>query len=285
MDKASWSRLPGRGVVGVQGPESRHFLQNLITNDVDGLQPGDACYAALLSPQGKILFDFIVFATGDGFLLDVPRSATSDLVARLALYRLKADVEIVDHSDDLEVQAAWGMEKAPIGFVADPRLPALGFRRIVPVGSDPNEAGAESDEKLYAAGRISLGVPEGGSDFAYSDAFPHDANIDLLQGVDFSKGCFVGQEVVSRMQHRGTARRRVVQVRGETLSKGTEITDGSMPIGTIGSTSGDIGIAMVRIDRAAQAIVAGHELIANGITIEIQVPAWATFDLNGLVKS
>jgi hypothetical protein len=268
----------------VEGPESRHFLQNLITNDVDGLQPGDACYAALLSPQGKILFDFIVFAIDGGFLLDLPRSAANDLIARLALYRLKADVEITDHSDDLEVQAAWGMANAPTGFLVDPRLPALGFRRVVPVDSDRNKASAESDEKTYAAHRISLGVPEGDSDYAYSDAFPHDANIDLLRGVDFSKGCFVGQEVVSRMQHRGTARRRIVQVRGETLSKGADITDGGRPIGTVGSTSDDTGIAMVRIDRAAQAIAAGHKLTVNGTTIEIQMPVWATFELKSPVE-
>lgn len=285
MDKASWTRLPGRGVVAVDGPEARHFLQNLITNDVDGLDPVTVCYAALLSPQGKVLFDFIVFAINDGFLLDVPRSATSDLVARLALYRLKADVQIVDRTDDLEVQAAWGMAEPPTGFVTDPRIPALGFRQIVPVGSEPSDVGAESDASAYAAHRISLGIPEGDSDYAFGDAFPHDANIDQLRGVDFSKGCFVGQEVVSRMEHRGTARRRIVQVRGETLSKGAEISDGDMPIGTVGSTNDNIGVAMVRIDRAAQAINAGRQLMANGNAIEIQAPAWATFELSDPVES
>jgi folate-binding protein YgfZ len=161
----------------------------------------------------------------------------------------------------------------------------LGFRQIVPVGSDPSNVGAESDGSAYAAHRISLGVPEGDSDYVFGDAFPHDANIDQLRGVDFSKGCFVGQEVVSRMHHRGTARRQIVQVRGETLSKGAEITDGDMPIGTIGSTSDDIGIAMVRIDRAAQAITAGRQLIASGNSIDIQIPAWATFELSDFVES
>ncbi|MHA1559982.1 MAG: CAF17-like 4Fe-4S cluster assembly/insertion protein YgfZ [Alphaproteobacteria bacterium] len=285
MDKASWSRLPGRGVVAVDGAEARHFLQNLITNDVDGLDPGNACYAALLSPQGKILFDFIVFAIGDGFLLDVPRHAASDLVARLALYRLKADVQIVDRTEDLEVQAAWGMKNPPRRFVPDPRLPDLGFRQIVPSGSKPDEAGAETDANAYATHRIALSVPEGDSDYAYGDAFPHDANIDQLRGVDFSKGCFVGQEVVARMRHRGTARRRIVQVRGASLSKGAEITDGDMPIGTVGSTSDDIGIAMVRIDRAAQAIAARRKFIASGNAIEIQAPAWANFELSDPVES
>jgi len=280
MDKASWSRLPGRGVVAVDGPEARHFLQNLITNDVDGLDPGNACYAALLSPQGKILFDFIVFATGDGFLLDVPRGAARDLVARLTLYRLKADVQVVDRTQELEVQAAWGMKHPPRRFILDPRLPDLGFRKIAPSDSKPDEAGTETDANAYAAHRIALGVPEGDSDYQYGGVFPHDANIDQLKGADFSKGCFVGQEVVSRMQHRGTARRRIVQIRGEALSKGSEITDGDTLIGTVGSTSDDIGIAMVRIDRVAQAIAARRKFITNGRPVEIQAPPWTSFRLS-----
>jgi len=285
MDKANWSRLPGRGVVAVDGAEARHFLQNLVTNNVDGLESGDACYAALLSPQGKILFDFILFAIADGFLIDVSRRATSDLVGRLTLYRLRANIRIVDRSEELEVRVMWGTENLPPGFVADPRLPDLGFRQIVASGSKPLEAGVEAKAHIYAAHRVALGVPEGGSDFAFGDAFPHDANIDQLHGVDFSKGCFVGQEVVSRMQHRGTSRRRIVLVDGEGLSADTEISDGDIPIGAIRSVGGGVALAMVRIDRAAQAIAAGRPLSADGAAIELRVPAWASFELSSPVES
>ena len=279
MNSAWWAKLPERGVLSVRGADAQHFLQNLVTNNVDQLATGSAGYGALLSPQGKVLFDFILYATEDGYLLDTDSALMADLMGRLTLYRLRADVEIADRSSDLEVQAAWGMDTPPDGFVVDPRLPSLGYRRIVANDGQPSDAGIELDASAYADHRVSLGVPEGGDDFVYGDAFPHDANIDQLHGIDFRKGCFVGQEVVSRMQHRGTARRRIVQVRGEDLSLGSEIIDGEKPIGRIGSSVGRSGLALVRLDRAAQAMTGGRQLTAGGRPVEIAVPEWATFDL------
>jgi folate-binding protein YgfZ len=177
------------------------------------------------------------------------------------------------------VVAAWGGDAQPAGLVADPRLAALGYRGIVPKGTAPTDAGEETGADSYAAHRTALGVPEAVADFAYGDVFPHDVDLDQLNGVDFTKGCFVGQEVVSRMQHRGTARRRIVQVRGAELTSGAEIVAGGQAIGTVGSVHGDIGLATIRLDRAAEAIAAGSPFISGGQQLELVVPSWATFDL------
>ncbi len=280
MASAWWARLPDRGVVSVKGADAQHFLQNLVTNDVDGLAPGDAGYGALLSPQGKVLFDFLLFAVADGYLLDVPKALATDLVGRLGLYRLRSKVEVADRSADMEIQVAWGMDTPPGDFTADPRVSALGYRRIADLGDEPMDAGIELDADAFADHRVNIGVPAGGDDFSYGDAFPHDADIDQLAGVDFRKGCFIGQEVVSRMQHRGTARRRIVHVRGSGLSPGADIMDGDLPAGSVGSTVGRTGLALVRLDRAAQASAAGRSLTVNGHPVEIEVPAWASFALD-----
>jgi folate-binding protein YgfZ len=273
--------LAGRGVVAVGGPDAAGFLDNLLTTDASAAGNGKAVFAALLTPQGKILFDFIVFRDGERFLLDVARPLVPDLVKRLGLYRLRSKVEIADLSDDHAVVAAWGGDAAPIldGPVApDPRLPALGWRGIVPSGADMAPDHAEASEADYESHRIALGVPVGGADYAYGDAFPHDAAMDHLNGVDFRKGCFIGQEVVSRMQHRGTARRRPLVVRGSGLAAGAPITAGETPIGAVGSAAGDLGVAIVRLDRAQEARDGGVPLMAAGAPVELGLPAWAGFD-------
>ncbi len=275
MSQSGWARLADRGVVDVRGADARDFLQNLVTNNVDALQSGSASYGALLTPQGKIQFDFIISAAGDAFLFDLPRAAAADFAKRLGFYRLRAKVEIADRSESDDVVAAWG-GAMPAGFIADPRLAELGFRAIVPAGTSP-AAGDEAGPAAYVAHRIAFGVPEPGADFAYGEAFPHDADLDQLHGVDFTKGCFVGQEVVSRMQHRGTARRRIVQLRGAGLRSGAEVVAGGQAIGTIGSVAGDLGLAMLRLDRAQEAIAAGEALTANGQTVTMVIPAWAHF--------
>ena len=178
--------------------------------------------------------------------------------------------------------AAWGGDAPPIldGPVApDPRLAALGYRAIVPPGADMAPDYTEATDADYHAHRIALGIPEGGVDFAYGDAFPHDAAMDQLHGVDFRKGCYIGQEVVSRMEHRGTARRRPVIARGAALpAAGAAITAGDKPVGAIGSTKGNLGLALVRLDRAQEAMDAGVPLMAAGAPIELAIPAWAGFD-------
>lgn len=278
--------LVDRGVVRVAGPDALTLLQGLVTQDLDLLQSQPAAFTGLLSPQGKILFDFFVVRHGDHLLLDVPREKRAELIKRLTLYRLRAKVTF-EAADDMAVEALWGgdVPAAPPGGVvfADPRLPALGARAIVPAAVATVWAAATAMPVAVAqwhAHRVVLGVPEGGHDFAYGDAFPHEADMDQLAGVSFSKGCYVGQEVVSRMQHRGTARKRFVQVTGAgALAAGTPITAGTASIGAITSVEGRRGLALVRLDRAAEAKTKGEPLEAAGIALEIAKPAWATFDL------
>ena len=254
--------LKDRGVARVAGADAASFLQGLLTNDVEKLPEGGVRYAALLSPQGKILFDFLVFRTGpEEFLLDAPADKTADLVKRLGIYKLRAKVEVADASAQYAVIA--GGEGGP----ADPRAPALGRRALVPrAEAPPEDARAWAD---YEARRIEAGAPRGGLDFAYGDAFPHDANMDLLNGVDFAKGCYVGQEVVSRMKHRGTARRRVARVAldGPAPAPGAAILDGELPVGVLGTAAGNRALAMLRLDRAEEAESAGRALTAAGVRV------------------
>lgn len=284
---AAIAQLGDRGVVSVTGPDAPGFLQGLVTSDVERLQAGAAGYGALLTPQGKILFDFLIFRRPDGFWLDTRRAAAPALAKRLGFYKLRAKVDIADRSDTSAVLVAWGDETSglPESAADDPRLPGLGRRAIV--GLDEAKgileaAGpARSDGAAWQAHRIGLGVPEGDVDFPYGDSFPHDADMDDLAGVDFGKGCYVGQEVVSRMKHRGTARRRILPVRGPGTDPlppaGTEIVAGGKTVGTLGSSAGPRGLALVRIDRVREALDAGLPVTAAGSPLEPSLPAFARF--------
>jgi hypothetical protein len=292
--------LPDRGVVKVTGDGARNFLHGLVTADVSKLAPGMARFCALLTPQGKIIADFFVVeasaADGGGFFLDVPRALVATLVEKLSLYKLRAKVLIEDLSDVRSVLAAWNgaspdavntRTKFGLSF-ADPRLPALGLRVLIPshraeeVAADLGAALAPADE--YDAHRIALGVPQGQSDFKYGDAFPHEADMDQLGGVDFSKGCYIGQEVVSRMEHRGTARNRAVPVRydgGDAPGAGIPITAGERAVGTMGSAAGGRGMALLRLDRVAEAMAEGVALTAAGVAVRPVKPDWAHFAFPG----
>ena len=266
--------LEDRGVVSVAGVDAVGFLQGLLTNDVERLESGEARYAALLTPQGKILFDMIVVrapsAHGGAYLLDCAAAQAADLAKRLGFYKLRAKVTIADESGVRAVAAFWGGEPAVIEgglLYTDPRDPRLGSRAILP---RPVAAaiGAEHINE-YEGLRIGTVAPKGGLDFAYGDVFPHDANLDLLHGVDFDKGCYVGQEVVSRMKHRGTARRRVVRVKltGPAPAPGTPILDRELAVGALGSSSGREGLALLRVDRVEDAMAAGRTLSASGVRL------------------
>lgn len=277
------AELPRRGVVAVSGPDAEKFLDGVVTNDMAGIAAGGAGYGGLLTPQGKILFDFIVFRDGERFLLDLPRPAIADFVKRLGFYKLRTKVDIGDVSDTYRVAASWGSPRPPFvdGLIApDPRLESLGFRMIVAVDQPLAVEGyAAADEHDYDAHRIAAGVPEGGLDFAYGEAFPHDADMDQLAGIAFDKGCYVGQEVVSRMEHRGSARRRIVRVLAASPipPAGAEIVAGERPVGVIASSSDHAGLALVRLDRVKDAIDAGQPLLARGLPVEIALPDWARF--------
>ena len=284
MSHCHASLLASRSVLRVGGAEARKYLQGLITNDIGKAQGAEAIHAGLLSPQGKILFDFFALGAGDGFLIDVAQEKAAELLKRLVFYRLRAQVEIAEEPS-LAVGAAWGgSPRLPEGAMlyADPRLSELGFRILVPKGTQAAELGcAPAPEEDYHAFRISLGVPEGGLDYGFGDAFPHEALFDQLNGVDFKKGCYVGQEVVARMQFRGTARKRIVPVEGETSlpAPGAGIEADGMPIGTIGSVNGASGLALIRLDRAEEALARGKTLTTGGVKITLRRPAFARFEV------
>jgi folate-binding protein YgfZ len=266
--------LADRGVLRVSGPQCETFLQDLVSNDVTTLAAGEACYAALLTPQGKILFDMIIIAIEEdgarAFLIDCAHGQAPELTKRLGFYKLRAKVTIEDRSDAIAVLAYLDAAPRIDGIVVpDPRSDSLGFRAYVP---REQAAAAQTDTNAYDARRIEAGVPSGGVDFIYGDAFPHEANFDRINGVDFKKGCYIGQEVVSRMQHRSTARKRVVRVTfpGEAPPPGAEIKAGDSLIGTMGSSAGEQGLAMVRLDRADEAKAAGLAPVASGTTLDIQ---------------
>jgi hypothetical protein len=284
--------LPDRGVVKVGGDDARDFLNGLVTTDATLLGPGLGRFGALLTPQGKIIVDFLITEApsghGGGFLIDCPRALAQALADKLGFYKLRAKVAVENLSDSLGVLAAWDGDltiKPDLAF-ADPRSTALGWRILVPAELAQKVAdliGADLvDSSAYDAHRIASGVPRGGLDFMYGDAFPHETNMDRLHGVDFDKGCYVGQEVVSRMQHRGTARTRTVRVILEDFSPepGTTILAGDKPVGTMGSTAGHNGLALIRTDRAADALDAGKPLTAGGLAIRVADPD----DLRSLPK-
>ncbi|MDN2567160.1 folate-binding protein YgfZ [Aquibium sp. A9E412] len=275
--------LADRTLVEVSGPEAEHFLQTIITTDLDTLESGVARAGALLTPQGKILFDFVVSRAGpERFRLDCRADAADDLVKRLTLYKLRAKVEIAKN-DQAVVSVSW--ETDSTGSHADSAASrdesdAVADGRFVDrddvrrhYGAAPGGDDADAWQRL----RIAHAVAESGADFALGEAFPHDVLYDRNGGVGLKKGCFVGQEVVSRMQHRGTARRRLAIAGGAAAlpAAGSPVTAGGRAIGTLGTVAGADALALVRIDRAAAAMQAGTPIEADGVAVTLALPAWS----------
>lgn len=283
MTQCRVAELTARGCLGVSGADAKKFLQDIVTNDVDRAVDGKAVHAALLTPQGKILFDFFLLDRGDHFLVECTKETTEELIKRLTFYKLRADVQLEDVSDAHKVWAAWdGTPEAGDDAIiyADPRLSALGVRIIASPDADMTGGCEPASEADYDAHRIALGVPESGKDYPLGDTFPHEADYDQLGSIDFKKGCYVGQEVVGRMHHRGKARKRIVPVRGvATLKAGSEITAGDAAVGVLGSVSGEKGLGMVRLDRAEKALQEGRPLTAGEVEIEFLQPDWANFSV------
>jgi folate-binding protein YgfZ len=271
------AHLEDRAILTVSGAEAEHFLQNLITADLTTLKDDEVRSAALLSPQGKILFDFLISRAGEsGFRLECRTDVTDDLMRRLMLYRLRAKVEIAK-APAMPVSVTWEQEGVlPHGRkgLADSRFGGTVLRHY-----DPPLPPADATEGDWNAYRIASGVAESGPDYPLGDAFPHDVLLDQVGGIGFQKGCYVGQEVVSRMQHRGTARRRVLIVQGDRPlpAPGVEITAGGRAIGTLGSVSGNRGLAIVRIDRVKDALDGGDPIMAGDVPITPSIPEWAKF--------
>lgn len=279
--------LPDRAVLRVSGDDARHFLQNLVTGEIEKLANNEACFAALLTPQGKILFDFFVIAHENEFLLEAPKALAADLAKRLRFYKLRAKIEI-EETDFTTAVVFDGQQKPHFGIAfADPRDAQLGMRIVLPPESAEQilrTAGLTlTDADEWQRRRIALGIPEGGKDFAYGDAFPHEADMDQLGGVDFKKGCFVGQEVVSRMQHKTVVRTRVVPVAfdGNRPEQGAEVKIGEKTAGVFGSSIDGRGLAKLRLDRVDDGLKANETLSAGGTTLSLVKPDWAKFPFPG----
>ena len=251
-----------RAVFPIRGPEAEDFLQNLLTQDVTLLRAAPVVYTGLLTPQGKVAFDFLLWRADDGYLVDIAAARAAELIKRLTLYRLRAEVEIG------AVDAAFGVWASPTGPIADPRLAALGAREIRP--SSP----APADEPIaYLAHRLALGVPDPVRDDPAGEAFALEALFEELNGVDFHKGCFVGQENVSRMKRRATTRRKICPIvfEGAAPEFGVIVNAGAAEIGDVRSGLDGRALAMVRLDRAAEAAA---PLTAGGKTLRLDPPPW-----------
>lgn len=285
-----YARLTSRAVVEVSGPDWRTFLQGLLTQDVLTLATGEARFAALLTPQGKLLLGLFVVGGQNGCFLDVPAERREALVQRLTMYRLRAKVEINDA--DAPVMALWlsttavpanaGTQVQPLddviwapafagetgSWIADPRLGALGWRGLDTSGF--LEA-VERDEGAYQTHRLALGVPDPAADFIPDKTYPIEANFDLLGGIDFKKGCFVGQETTSRMKRRGQIKSRMLPIRfeGPPPPFGAEVLAGELRAGEVLSGREGAAMALLRLDR-----IEGAALSVDGRPVEAWRPAW-----------
>jgi folate-binding protein YgfZ len=260
-----YAELDSRALIAVSGPDWRSFLQGLLTQDVESLAPGEARLAALLTPQGRLLWDLFVIGRDDGAWLDVAREHREAIVQRLSMYRLRAKVEI--GPDEAAVSALF--DASPGGehlFVADPRLPELGFRGY---GASAPADAELSDEAAYDAHRLALGVP-GPADWGSEKTYPIEANFDLLHGIDFKKGCFVGQETTSRMKRRGQIKTRMLPIvfDGEAPAPGAEVLAGTLRAGEVLSGVDGRAMALLRLDRI------GGELTVDGWPVAVERPAW-----------
>ncbi|WP_292893498.1 CAF17-like 4Fe-4S cluster assembly/insertion protein YgfZ [Nitratireductor sp.] len=270
--------LDERALIHLQGPEAEHFLQNVITTDLSALQNGECRPGALLMPQGKILFDFLISRAGSDVLrIECRADVAADLVKRLTLYRLRAKVDISDIKQRA-IAVSWETDSSPSESESTPidgRFDKnLNVRRHY--GDTPD---ADSHKMRWDELRIAHAVAESGRDFALGDAFPHDVLYDQNGGVGLKKGCYVGQEVVSRMHHRGTARRRLLTASGaaDLPPPGTDLRADGKIVGTLGTVAGSKALAIVRIDKVKEAMDASIPVLADQTAVTFAIPQWASF--------
>lgn len=256
------ARLNSRALIRVSGPDARAFLHNLLTQDVETLEAGVLRFGALLSPPGRLLFDLFLWGEADGVLLDVAAERREALMQRLGMYRLRAQVEIA--ADGRAVFGCWdGMAD---GFVADPRTPALGGRRY------GGEVAADASEDDWQAHRLAVGVPDATADAGMDASYPIEADFDLLNGIDFQKGCFIGQETTSRMKRRGEIRKRMLPIvfDGPAPAVGAEVLNGDLRAGEVLTGRDGAAMALVRLDRIDGA------LTVEGRAVTVRRPGWMT---------
>ncbi len=260
--------LPERGVIEVAGPDRVAFLQGLVSNDVSGIAPGEAVWAALLTPQGKWLADFFVLEFGDAFLLDTERALVPMVVQRLTRFRLRAKVTLRDLSDEWHVHAVWGADAGLEGLAGrDPRLPEAGWRFLAPLMMD-DDATAED----YDRHRLALGLPDGSRDMEAEKSVLLEAGFDELHGVSWTKGCYMGQELTARTRYRGLVKRRLVpvNVEGTLPARGSAVTDAQgREVGEMRSGRDAMGLALLRLEALERA-----PLAAGDAVLHPRIPAW-----------
>lgn len=279
--------LPDRAVLQIGGSEAQDFLQNLLSNNLDLISPKRAIYTLLLTPQGKYLFDFFLMEKDGAYLVDCDRDVAPELIKRLTFYKLRADVSLSNLSQDWAVGVAFDSDAAAEATESgeatpfhdgvqfhDPRLSALGTRFLVPknnIETALTEAGSACEPQDYNRFRLSLAVP-GAGDLVPDKTFPLEANLDLLNAIDYQKGCFVGQEVTSRTHRQGKVRKRILCVSSTTTlpTPGSVVMAGDRQAGILLSSSGTQGLALLRLDRLDQA------LDLDGTDIEVRFPDWLT---------
>jgi len=259
--------LTTRSLLNISGDEARPFLQGLVTQDILHVGDGKAAFTALLTPQGKILFDFFLAPHGEGFLVDCGADAAEALLKRLVLYKLRAKIAVAPATD---LAVAVGDVRDPVAAFADPRLAALPARAIV------KRADMPAADENYDAERLRLGVPESGKDFSGEEVFLLDVNYDALNAVSYKKGCFVGQEVTSRMKRKGDIRKRtlIATFDGPAPAKGAEVIAGDHAIGEILSGRDAAALALIRLDRLKTAQDAGAALSVDGRDVQISFPTY-----------
>jgi len=253
--------LDSRALIRVSGDDARPFLHNLLTQDVETLAPGELRFGALLSPPGRLLFDLFLWGEPEAVVLDVAADRRDALLQRLAMYKLRARVTV--EADDRPILAAWGGD-LPMDFIADPRVPGLGGRSL---GGVASLSASESD---YNAHRLSLGVPDPAADTLPDKTYVIEANFDLLNGIDFQKGCYVGQETTSRMKRRGAIKTRMLPItfEGAPPPFGAEVLNGELRAGEILSGREGGAMALLRLDRLE------GELTVEGRAVSVRRPAW-----------
>jgi len=258
------ARLDNRALISVTGEEAKPFLHNLLTQDVETLAEGELRFGALLSPPGRLLFDLFLLGQADGVVLEVAADRRDALIQRLSMYRLRAKVAVA--ADDRPVFAAW--PDAPAGFIPDPRTSLMGGRFY-------GEATADAAEADYDAHRLSIGLPDPTADAPQDKTYPIEADFDLLNGIDFQKGCFVGQETTSRMKRRGTIKNRMLPLDfdGPPPAFGAEVLKGELRAGEVLSGQDGSVMALLRIDRL------DGDLTVDGRPVRLRKPAWMGEDV------
>jgi tRNA-modifying protein YgfZ len=242
-----------RCVLNITGGDRLKFLQDTVTNDISG-EDDRLVYTAILSPQGKYLFDFFVWKSPDAIHIDIKADCAGTFTQRMSMYKLRADVQIAVS----ELQVSRGLNEAPDGAMTDPRHPALGWRRY-------SREVISSNEIDWDEIRVEHVIPETGIELIANETYILEAGFERLSGVDFKKGCYVGQEVTARMKHKTQLRKGLAQVSLKGVATpGTEITLDGKALGRLHTVAGDKAIAYLRFDRAAEGMV------ADGIAVKYQ---------------